>query len=157
MRESDIRITPSIIDRLIDLEPKNSREAEKSRAQGLAELKQSVRRDLEWLLNTRYKSSDVPEGLEEVNHSMAIYGLPDFTGWSSKDENERRDLVQSIETALRVFEPRLANVQVELDELDKVRRGIRFRIKANLQVEPVPEPMVFDTVLETGSGNFEVE
>jgi predicted component of type VI protein secretion system len=37
----------------------------------LRELKQSVRRDLEWLLNTRHSAEKVPEGLEEVNKSIA--------------------------------------------------------------------------------------
>ncbi len=47
---SEIRVTPSVLDRLIDLDPLESREAAKSRSAGLQELKASVRRDLEWLL-----------------------------------------------------------------------------------------------------------
>ena len=46
-------IRPSLLDRLIDEEPGNRGEAPDRRAQSLKELKDSVRRDLEWLLNSR--------------------------------------------------------------------------------------------------------
>ena len=157
MRDSEIRITPSIVDRLLDFEPKLSTEAPKSRSQGLRELKQSVRRDLEWLLNTRHTADKVPEGFEELNKSLAIYGLPDFTGLSSKSIDDRKTLIRDIETALRIFEPRFMNLKVALEEINSVERGIKFRIQATLRIEPTPEPVVFDTVLQVGSGGFEVK
>jgi len=42
----EVRITPSVLDRLIDEEPEISREPPASRAKNLRQLKQSVRRDL---------------------------------------------------------------------------------------------------------------
>lgn len=157
MRDNEIRITPSIVDRLLDFEPKLSTEAPKSRSQGLRELKQSVRRDLEWLLNTRHTADKVPEGLEELNKSLAIYGLPDFTGLSSKNNDDRKSLIRDVETALRIFEPRFMNLKVILEEINSVERGVKFRIQATLRVEPTPEPVVFDTILQVGSGGFEVK
>lgn len=157
LRDNDIKITPSIIDRLLDFDPKVSTEAPKSRSQGLRELKQSVRRDIEWLLNTRHSADEVPESLEELNNSMAIYGLPDFTGLSSKNVDDRKSLIRSIETALRIFEPRFINLKVALEETNELERGVKFRIQATLRVEPTPEPVVFDTVLQVGSGEFKVE
>ncbi len=156
MKENELKITPSIIDRLVDYEPRNSQEAPKSRAQSLNELKQSVRRDVEWLLNTRVSFDEIPEGLEEVNNSLAVYGLPDFVGTSSKDVDDRKNLLRSIERALRIFEPRFMNLKVTLKDLDTLERGVRFHIEANLRLEPTPEPIVFDTVLKVGSGDFEV-
>ncbi len=157
LRDNEIKITPSIIDRLIDFEPKVSREAPKSRSQDLRELKQSVRRDVEWLLNTRLSGEEIPESLEQLNNSLAVYGLPDFTGMSSKSLDDKKSLIRSIENALRVFEPRFMNLKVALEEADEFQRGIKFRIQATLRVEPTPEPIVFDTVLQVGSGEFKVE
>ena len=156
MAANDVKITPSIIDRLIDYEPKSKNEAPKSRSQSLKELKQSVRRDVEWLLNTRIAHEEIPEGLEEVNKSLAIYGLPDFVGMSSKDADERKNLTRNMERALRLFEPRFINLKVTIQDMDTVERGVRFHIEGNLRVEPTPEPIVFDTVLQVGSGDFEV-
>lgn len=157
MRDNEIRITPSIVDRLLDFEPRVSSEAPKSRSQGLRELKQSVRRDLEWLLNTRHSAEKVPDGLEEVNKSIAVYGLPDFTGLSSKNIDDRKSLIRNIETALKNFEPRFMNLKVALVESDEQERGVKFQIQAILRIEPTPEPVVFDTVLQVGSGEFKVE
>ncbi len=154
---NDLRITPSIIDRLIDYEPRNSTEAVKSRSQSLKDLKQSVRRDVEWLLNTRIAHDQIPEGLEEVSKSLAAYGLPDFVGMSSKDSDDRKSLLKNIEETLRIFEPRFTNLKVTLKDLDTLERGIRFNIEALLKLEPTPEPIVFDTMLQVGSGDFEVK
>jgi len=157
MRDSEVRITPSILDRLLDFEPDLSTEAPKSRSKGLRELKQSVRRDLEWLLNTRHTADKIPEDLNELNHSLAVFGLPDFTGLSSRDSNDRKNLIKSIETALRLFEPRFINLKVTLEEVNQVERGVKFRIQASLRLEPAPEPIVFDTVLQVGTTDFDVK
>lgn len=157
MRDNEIRITPSIVDRLLDFEPTNPNEAPKSRSQGMRELKQSVRRDLEWLLNTRHSPEEISETLKEVNKSVAKFGLPDFTGSSSQNDDDRRNLIRNVETALQIFEPRFINLKVSLEEVNKVERGVKFRIQATLRVEPTPEPVVFDTILQVGNGDFEVK
>ncbi len=138
------------------MEPKLSSEAPKSRSQSLQELKQSVRRDIEWLLNSRNTNAEIPEGLKEVRKSLAAYGLPDFTTMSSKDVDDRKELIDSVEDALKFFEPRIMKLKVILDETDIVNRGVRFKIQGVLRVEPTPEPVVFDTVLQTGIGEFEI-
>jgi len=52
-RSHERGIKPSLLDRLIDDEPRNRAEAQDRRAHSLKELKDSVRRDLEALLNSR--------------------------------------------------------------------------------------------------------
>ena len=156
MREKDVKITPSIIDRLIDYEPSYSSDTAKSGSQSLKELKLAVRRDIEWLLNSRHSLKDLPDGLKEVKNSLAVYGIPDFTGMSSKDSDQQAELLGNIEAALRVFEPRLANLKISVDRTDIIRRGVIFRIEGILKVDPTPEPIVFDTVLTVGNGEFEV-
>jgi type VI secretion system protein ImpF len=154
--DHEIRITPSILDRLLDFEPQMSTEPPRSQAQSLAELKRSVKRDLEWLLNTRQNGIEIPETLEELNESLAIYGLPDLTSLSVRNLNEQNRLSKSIENALRTFEPRFINVKVTFEPIDNTDRQLRFRIEAHLDIEPVPEPISFDTVLQVGSGEFAI-
>jgi type VI secretion system protein ImpF len=154
--DHEIRITPSVLDRLLDYDPRSSTEAPKSQSTSLAELKQSVKRDLEWLLNTRQNGVEIPETLEEVNESLAVYGLPDLTSLSARNPNEQNRLAKALETALRIFEPRFINVKVSLEPIDNTDRQLRFRIEAHLDVEPAPEPISFDTVLSVGSGEFAV-
>jgi type VI secretion system protein ImpF len=59
---------------------------------------------------------------------------------------------------IRDFEPRLTNVEVKFDSdiVDKTKASLHYRIEALLRVDPAPEPVVFDTVLELGSRAFVV-
>ena len=154
--DSLIRITPSILDRLLDYEPDVVIEAASSRTKSLRELKQSVQRDLEFLLNTR-RVFETPETLEESLNSVLNFGLPDFTGTSVNNPSEQKWLVKSLTAALKFHEPRLKDVKITLEPISNIERVLRFRIEARLRVEPTPEPVAFDTVLQLGSGVFEVK
>ena len=154
--DNEIRITPSVLDRLIDYEPELTREPLRSRSKSLKELKQSVRRDLEWLLNTRCHTIDASDGLKEVSQSLFTYGLPDFTNFNDRNTNDQKMLHGAIESAIRNFEPRLQDVVVKAEPVDNLQRMMRFRIEARLKVDPVPEPVMFDTVLQLGNGQYQV-
>lgn len=154
--DNEVRITPSVLDRLLDFEPNLSTEAPKSRSKSLRELKVSVRRDLEWLLNTRRFIEEVPENLEETQKSVALYGLPDFTSASTKSSVEQKRLVKQVETAIKIFEPRFLDLKVTLEPTSSIERVLKFRIEARLDIEPSPEPICFDTVFQFGSSEFSV-
>jgi len=153
--DNEVRVTPSVLDRLLDYEPEISREAVASRSKNLRLLKQSVRRDLEWLLNTR-RTPWIPEELVEVRHSVAAYGLPDFTGISMKNYEECQRLLADVAETVRIFEPRLANVRVEMEGESGPGIAMRFRIDGQLKVEPAPEPVSFDTRINSSLRAFEV-
>lgn len=154
--DSQLRTTPSVLDRLIDEAPRTSTEAPASRSSSIAQLRSAVRRDLEWLLNTRCHTDPGDGLLEEAPNSVAFYGLPDFTAVSIRSESEVKGLVRSVEDAIRRFEPRFLSVVVTLEPIDELDRQLRFRIEARLDVEPAPEPIAFDSVLQVGSGGFSV-
>ena len=151
-------LLPSILDRLIDDEPTLSREAPRTNVQVLRDLKQAVRRDLENLLNTRCRPVTWSEELGELETSLVNYGIPDFTGSNLRAAEDPDILFRAIETAIRNFEPRLSRIRVEpLTNQDKLDRTLRFRIDAVLHVEPIQEKVLFNSVLETASGTYQVE
>ena len=154
--DNEIRVRPSVLDRLIDYEPEYSREAAPSRAKNLRMLKQSVRRDLEWLLNTR-STPNVPPDLKEVQSSIVVFGLPDMTTLSAKSPADKVRLRRSVERVLEAFEPRLEGVVVTVDPEPGPGLSLKFRIDARLKVDPAPEPVSFDTLLQIGSGEFRVK
>ncbi|HLA94749.1 MAG TPA: type VI secretion system baseplate subunit TssE [Pyrinomonadaceae bacterium] len=154
--ESNVRVTPSVLDRLIDLEPRELKEGSKTRSTEMSELRAAVRRDLEWLLNTRCFLEAPENGLEEAKKSVAFYGLPDITGLSAKNSAEQNRLAKALENAIRIFEPRFLDLKVTLEHLGTADRSLKFRIEAKLDVDPAPEPIAFDTVLELGSGDFSI-
>lgn len=151
----------SILDRLLDDEPHNRTRAEppKSQNQVLRELKHSVRRDLENLLNTRWRATVWPLKLSELQASLVNYGIPDFCGenFGAQDPDE---LLYCIQFAIRHFEPRLKNVRVTFLENKKgesTDRTLKFRIDAILSVEPIRDRIAFDSSLEMTTGDIHVE
>lgn len=154
--DNEARITNSVLDRLLDYEPEMSREAVATRSKSLRDLKQSVRRDLEWLLNTRQMAGGVPSDLKETSNSVAAYGLPDFTHLSIDSGADQKFIKREVEEAIRRFEQRLENVVVSMETAKSIDRVLRFRIDAHLKIDPVPEPITFDTVLQLGNGEYMV-
>jgi len=154
----DQSLLPSVFDRLLDDEPDNSRETAHSRRQVLRQLKQSVGRDLENLLNTRQRWGEIPESMEELQQSLVNYGIPDFTGMNMSLPSERQRLLGIIERVILRFEPRFKSVKVHLlKNSESFDRTLRFRIEGLLQVAPAPEPVIFDSQLEPTTANFEVK
>lgn len=149
-------ITLSVLDRLIDLEPKARSEAPLTRAQSLRRLKAALKRDLEWLLNTRRTPQEAPASSHELDHSLYHYGLPDFTGLSLRSSRDQQKITKMLESAIARFEPRLANVRVRMAPVAENARLIRFVIEGLLRIDPAPERVSFDTVLELSSGQYQV-
>jgi type VI secretion system protein ImpF len=151
------QLVPSVLDRLIDEEPDKRREPPKSRSQVLRELRQSVRRDLEQLLNTRHRCVEWPPNLDQLDASLVNYGIPDFTGASMSSPADREQFRRVVEWVIRKFEPRFKSVKVDFrDEGDTGARSLALRIDAVLYAEPAPEPVVFDSQLEPTTGSFEI-
>lgn len=155
--DNEVRITLSVLDRLVDYEPEITREAAASRTNTLRQLKQALKRDLEWLLNTRQTAEELPPDMKEINRSLAAYGLPDFSNASVKSPADRTRICRALENVINIFEPRLTEVAVVLEPERENERALHFRIDGQLDLEPAPEPVTFDTVLQLSSGQYAVE
>jgi type VI secretion system protein ImpF len=146
----------SILDRLLDDSPKLSQEPAHLRLLNVTQAKASVIRDLEKLLNTRRQIVDVPDSLKELGESVFTYGLPDYTAHNPRSITVKQSLLRDIEGTIFRFEPRLQNVSVRLEKSTESERNLRFRISALLLMEPVAEPVTFDTYFDVGKGQYVV-
>lgn len=152
------KLRPSVLDRLIDDRPDQNTEPEKNRHQVLSELRESVRRDLEELLNTRFRPVSAPDGLKELENSLVNYGLPDlhtinFLSLEGKDE-----FCRTVEDHIMQFEPRFKSVRVvTLEDTWTEDTSLNFRIEAVMYAEPAPEEVVFDSSLEPISAIVSVQ
>jgi type VI secretion system protein ImpF len=154
----ETRVQLSVLDRLLDDEPKNREEAQPTRSQTIARLKDALRRDLEWLLNTRAFPEEIEEELEETGASVFTYGLPDFSSLAAGSKQTKTRLERALQRALEVFEPRLLNVTVKaVDGEEKgEKRTIRFLISGWLHMSPAPLQISFDTRLQLARGEYRV-
>lgn len=150
-------LLPSVLDRLSE-DPAGSG----SRLGiGVRELRAAVLRDLEWLLNTRkLLDKEREDELEEGRRSIIGYGLPDLTTYSRNSPTDIREICDYIKETIISFEPRLIprTVTVEFRKSEEVDDfQLHFRVDGTLHVEPIVEPISFDTVLELGSGSIQIE
>lgn len=158
MAQGEVRVQLSLLERLIDHEPENTHEVPLSRSQSLRQLRAAVRRDLEWLLNTVRPPDIVPPGMPELSKSLLAFGLPDFTTTTLNSAHDEQRLLRSIEASIRLFEPRLSRVRVSArQKLSKKLPSLHFQIEAMLMVDPAPELILFDTVLEVARGSYQVK
>lgn len=146
------RLLPSFVDRLLDTESMGGRLAGYDHRQMLA----AVRADLEQLLNSRAAFNDIPPDCPETRASVLTYGLPDLTDFDPSSDGRRADLSRLVVAAINRFEPRLRRVRVHVIEgEEKKGLSVRFRVEAELNVDPAPE-VGFETVLELTTGRATV-
>lgn len=145
-------VTQSVLDRVMTVEDWPS-----TRQQSLRFYKEALKRDLEWLLNTRQpplpELADYPLAMA----SVVNYGLPDISSMGLSSASDHRRLRLAIEACVKNFEPRLMDVHVTLQGSDTSERRLRFHIEGNMKLDPAPEEISFDTVLELSSGEYKVK
>lgn len=151
-------VTLSVLDRLIDEEPHVRDDPEPNWEHSVGRHRRAVLRDLEWLLNTRRMPDPGPlDDFPELRKSLMTYGPPDISSLSADTATTRRRLLRQMEELIRTFEPRLVNTRIRLvEESESGSRQVRFAVEGLLRMDPDPERVSFDTVLEIASGRFVV-
>lgn len=149
----DQPLSSSLLDRLID---NGGDGAPRSRGASLRDLKVAIRRDLEALLNARQRCRSWDPELSELNDSLVNFGIPDFTAGSFESEIRIENLRRAIEETIRRFEPRFESVSVDIAGKGEMDRAFRIRINALMHADPVPEPIVLDSLLESATRTFDV-
>jgi type VI secretion system protein ImpF len=147
----ELRAQLPLLDRLMDDAPDAERDRVLSNLQVLEALRASVRRDLQSLLNARRRWRSWPAGLKELATSPVGYGLPDFAAGAFGDPTRREILRKEVEDTIRRFEPRFLSLKVHVVQGEDMLSGtLRLRIEALLDADPAPEPVGFDTLLDSG-------
>ncbi len=152
----DKPLLPSVIDRLTGQVQSQSTMSSQT-GQSLSQMKQSVRRDLENLLNTRWRCTSWPDAMSQLNRSLVNYGIPDFSGLQMSSDIDREEFRRVVENAIRTFEPRFVSVRITmLDPNEFDDRILRFRIEADLRAVPSPIPVVFDSAVDPSSCHINI-
>ena len=121
-------------------------------------MKVSLRRDLEWLLNSRRTPEAVNGEYQELEQSLYNFGLPDVTSLSWDSSRDRSRLARMIEQVLNTFEPRLSGIRVvAVEAAAGAQHVMRFQIEGLLDMDPSPEHISFDTLLQLSSGEYQVK
>ena len=144
-------VTQSLLDRLCDVDDWPS-----SRQQSMRLYRESIKRDVEYLLNSR--CPPIPDiGLyPKAAASVMNFGLSDVSAYSDSSADQSALLAALVQT-LRRFEPRIQNVRVVVVRSEGFSRSLRFHIEGRIQFDTTVENIEFDTVLELTRGEYEVK
>ena len=141
-----------LLDRLLQ---GDSLEVDRNPERALRSLREAVRRDLEILFNTRPCYLSFSSELTELERSLISFGLPDLQTQRIETDAQRESFRQTLEQIIRRFEPRFRDLSVEiLTNEDAMERTLRFRVHAVLFVDPISEPIVYDTLVDPVSGGL---
>jgi type VI secretion system protein ImpF len=152
------RIVLSVVDRLLDDDPQTTQEQPLDEFAQIKLLQHAIRRDLENLLNTRSRCTAWPPRYTELENSLVNYGLPDFTSAGFNAASDPEILVEAIRRAIELFEPRLTNVQIRhVQDEYYFNRTFQFRIEATLIINEKKHLVLYDSVLESSTGQFNVK
>lgn len=143
------------MDRLIDYEPGVSSEPVQNRLTDVRQVMAFVRRDIENLLNTKNTASLLDVEYKELQNSLLVYGLPDFTAQNSSSADIRDELRQEVRKAIERFEPRITNLVVT-EMTSQGTRTLGFKISGLLMLDPEPLPVTFDTHVDVNNGEYVV-
>lgn len=160
------RLQPSLLDRLIDDDPSNAREALEARVLNRQQLRQAILRDLSWLLNSSrdqpdYRCPDTDrvkmwEQAPEARRSVANFGIPSLSGMMASAMDFAL-LEMAVKEAIIQFEPRIDSrtltVEVNRDAgFNFAGNSIKLVIRGQSWNQPVPLELLLsaDVDIETG-------
>lgn len=134
--------TPSLLDRLRDDRPRERTEPPGSLTCSWSEYRQSILRDIRWLLNTTSLNvtwDGTPD--KDVANSTLNYGVPEVSGTAAVAVPQRR-WERAFEQALVRFEPRLRADSIRVS-INSVETGVTpnhvvVEIFAELIVASIP-------------------
>jgi type VI secretion system protein ImpF len=145
-------LMPSLKDRLLDPESTGTKGQP---GYNLRQIFNSVREDLEDLLNTRRSYKVLETKYPELARSIATYGLPDLASIDTSTPGKQEAVGHVIEKIVALFEPRLRNVRIHLVRTRAADMRATFHIDAELSVDPFPE-VAFESVLELTTGRASI-
>lgn len=154
------RLQPSLLDRLTDNDPEKRQESRDARVLSPARLRECVRRDLAWLMNTTHlRATQELEDYPLVAKSVINFGLPDLAGRTSSTIDAAA-LEQAIRRSILDYEPRLVartlRVKLIVDEKQMNHNTMSFDIEAELWAQPLPLRLFLRTAVDLETGNIDV-
>jgi type VI secretion system lysozyme-related protein len=112
-------------------------------------LAESVRSELQRLLNTRRASPGAGAAL-----TILDYGIADWSALQARRGDDRRQLVREIRNAILHFEPRLQLAEVQVEPVQGQPQRLRIRIAGTLRCGQRRWPAVF--VIDNSEEGLEV-
>lgn len=154
------RLQPALLDRLVDDDPGQQKDADGQRLMSKAQMRAAVLRDLGWLFNATQMKERLVEAFPALADSVLNYGLPALSGQQAS-KIDIGLLERTIRQAILRFEPRILpdSLEVRAIETDNVldtHNTIEFQIRGHLWAQPVPMEILLRTQVDLEAGLVDV-
>lgn len=160
------RLQPSLLDRLLDHEPQQDREALDARVLTRQQLRAAVLRDLGWLFNatrhepephsTRKDEIALWNNAEHARRSVLNYGMPAFAG-TTLASLDTRHIEREVAASIKAFEPRIdpdsLEVEIKIDESGNHHNTMQLIIRGQMWSQPVPLELLLSADVDVETGN----
>lgn len=154
------RLQPSLLDRLRDDDPTHTQESRDKRVLSVNKLRESVLRDLGWLLNAT--ALEAVLDLTDTSYAAASvinFGMPNLSGIAASGIDATA-LEQRLRQAILHFEPRLLPNSLKIKVLtageEMSLNALSFLIEADLWAQPIPTHLYIRSTLDLETGHVEV-
>ncbi len=152
------KLQPALIDRLLDDYPnRKAPEPIEERIISRKELRNSILRDLSWLLNTNSPLNTIDhDRYSQVGNSVLNFGVPPFSG-TLVSKADLSSLEQKIRQAVINFEPRIIPSTLSVRSFEPEdpmahHNQLVFEIRAEMWAQPFPIELILRTSMDMESG-----
>jgi type VI secretion system protein ImpF len=154
------RLQPVLLDRLTDLAPTATLEADDARVMNKAQIRNAVLRDLGWLLNAVQPLGRQADAYPHAAASVLNFGLPAMSGQLASKVDVGQ-LERAIRGAILRFEPRVLAESLEVKALDAgsvldTHNVIEFEIRGFMWAQPMPLELLLRTQVDLEAGQVQV-
>lgn len=154
------RLQPALLDRLTDNAPENVGESRNERVIDIDRLRDIIRRDLSWLLNTNNLDTQIDaERFPQASNSVLNFGLREVAGEFSTEERGRR-IKASMQQAIERFEPRVREGTLDIvlrEDESPSRSMVVFDISAEMWAQPLPLDLYLRSEVDITTGELSLQ
>ncbi|MEO1043604.1 MAG: type VI secretion system baseplate subunit TssE [Pseudomonadota bacterium] len=115
----------------------------------------SLRKDIETLLNSECRFKAVPSQLQHLDGSLLEFGVPEFSHLQASDTQTAAEIAEAFRATLVAWEPRLTRISVVPTRDRRDSTTVLLRITASLAGQE-DERLAFDTALQSVGQGIEV-
>ena len=154
------RLQPVLLDRLTDLDPVSTLEADDARVMNKAQIREAILRDLGWLLNAVQPLGRQADAYAHAAASVLNFGLPAMSGQLAS-KVDIGQLERAIKGAILRFEPRVMADSLDVKALDfdsilDTHNVIEFEIRGFMWAQPMPLELLLRTQVDLEAGQVQV-
>ncbi len=160
-RRANMRLLPTLLDRLRDDAPLRQNEAPSEYTATRAQMRDILQRDLAFLLNTTSIEDQIDR--ERYPHAAAStvnFGVPPLAG-AFMASRKWSEVEQIIRRAIREFEPRLTPQTLTVAPLtamvaDSHYNVLSFEVRGMIQIDPYPLQFIVQSSLDLETSQVNV-